>query len=372
MKILALDLGKSKSVACMYETPMANHRSETVRSAGTNTSTADHRFETVRTTALELEELLAREEPQRVVIEVCTIAGWVGDLVRARDIELEVANPTHDAWRWKNVKRKTDRDDALKLAQLSAMGQLPTVYLPQRNVRQWRSLIAYRQALVRRRTSIKNHIRSVLDREGLSWPAARAGWSDKALLSLRRLGRPMEEVTDGSLWRGELFEELRQYDAVGRSLGEVELQLNALGRADARVQRLRTIPGVGPRLAEALVAVIDDPHRFGNGKQVACYVGLTPKQYQSGAQDRHGRITGAGNHWLRSLLVEVSWLGLRNNSWMAEVYERVRGGSSSRKKVAIVAVARRLLIRCWAMLRDGEVWRPPGGAAAASGQELAA
>ena len=71
-----------------------------------------------------------------MVIEVCTTAGWVGDLVRAREIELQVANPTHEAWRWKNVKRKTDRDDALELDQLSAMGQLPTVYLPERKVRQ--------------------------------------------------------------------------------------------------------------------------------------------------------------------------------------------------------------------------------------------
>ena len=355
MKILALDLGKSKTVACSYEA-----------------ETADHRFETIRTTPVEMDELLDREAPQRVVIEVCTASGWVADLVRAREIELEVANPTHDAWRWKNVKRKTDRDDALKLAQLSAMRQLPMVHVPERHVRQWRSLISYRQALVRRRTSIKNHIRSVLDREGLSWPAGKSGWTNQALQSLRDYARAFDDVPSGSFWRAELFEELRQYDAVGRSLAEVEFKLNALGEADARVRRLRTIPGVGPRLAEALVAVIDDPRRFQNGKQVACYVGLTPRQYQSGAVDRQGRISGAGNHWLRSLLVEVSWLGLRRNSWMHEVYDRVRGGSSSRKKIAIVAVARRLLIRCWAMLRDGTSWSPSRGEGVASTSDLAA
>ena len=165
---------------------------------------------------------------------------------------------------------------------------------------------------------------------------------------------------------------MRQYDAVGRSLAEVEFKLNALGEADARVRRLRTIPGVGPRLAEALVAVIDDPRRFQNGKQVACYVGLTPRQYQSGAVDRQGRISGAGNRCLRSLLVEVSWLGLHSNPWMREVYERVCRGSVSRKKLAIVAVARRLLIRCWAMLRDQETWQPPGRAVAALVPDLAA
>lgn len=355
MNILALDLGKSKTVACMYVA-----------------ETAEHRFETFPTTAKAVKALLDRESPQRVVIEVCNVAGWISDLVRARGVELEVANPTHDAWRWKNVKRKTDRDDALKLAQLSSMRQLPTVHVPARDIRQWRSLISYRQALVRRRTAIKNHIRAVLDREGLTWPAGKSGWTERTLHSLREHACPMEEVTADTLWRGELFEELRQYDALGRSVAEVEFKLNALGKADARVRRLRTIPGVGPRLAEAVVAVIDDPRRFRTGKQVGCYVGLTPKQYQSGAADRHGRISGAGNRWLRSLLVEVAWLGLRNNLWMSDIYERVRGGSATRKKIAIVAVARRLLIRCWAMLRDETDWQPPGREEMASAANQAA
>lgn len=347
MKILALDLGKSKTVACIYES-----------------QTAEHRFERFGTTADGINDLLDREDPQRVVIEVCTIAGWVSDVVR--EMELEVANPTHEAWRWKNVKRKTDRDDALKLAQLSAMRQLPTVYMPARGVRHWRSLIAYRQGLVRRRTAIKNHIRAVLDREGLAWPAGKKGWTHKALQALRDDACPMDDAGADSLWRAELFEELRQYDAVGRSMAEVEFKLDALGKANAQVRRLRTIPGVGPRLAEAVVAIIDDPHRFQNGKQVGCYAGLTPRQYQSGAADRQGRISGAGNHGLRSLLVEVSWLGLRHNDWMGEVYERVCRGSASRKKLAIVAVARRLLIRCWAMMRDETDWQPtePEGVAA--------
>ncbi len=76
------------------------------------------------------------------------------------DIPVQVANTTHEAWRCKNVKRKTDRDDALKGAQLSAMNQLPTVQLPCSRVRQWRSLIGYRWMLVTRRTAIKNHIKN--------------------------------------------------------------------------------------------------------------------------------------------------------------------------------------------------------------------
>jgi transposase len=111
-------------------------------------------------------------------------------------------------------------------------------------------------------------------------------------------------------------------------------------------------------LAEIVVAMIDDPHRFQNAKQVGSYVGLVPRQYQSGASDRLGHISRQGNGLLRAMLVEISWIGLRYNSWMRDVYEQVRRGSPSRKKTAIVAVARRLLIRCWAMLRDQTPWRP--------------
>ena len=86
-----------------------------------------------------------------MVIEIGSAAGWIHDLAVTMGLEIQVANPNHEAWRWKNVKRKTDKDDALKLAQLSAMNQLPTLQLPSTEVRQWRSLIGYRNTLVARR-----------------------------------------------------------------------------------------------------------------------------------------------------------------------------------------------------------------------------
>src|SRR2546423_8848330 len=124
MKILALDLGNYKSVACIYEMTSLNHR-----------------FTKVVTTPKALHDLLVEEEPDRVVIEICPLAGWISDLIRSLGIELEVASTTHEAWRWKNVKRKNDRQDALKLAQLSALGQLTLVHVPEPGVRQWRAVI---------------------------------------------------------------------------------------------------------------------------------------------------------------------------------------------------------------------------------------
>ena len=112
-------------------------------------------------------------------------------------------------------------------------------------------------------------------------------------------------------------------------------------------------------VSEALVAVIDDPQRFRSGKQVSRYLGLVPRLYESGQMSRNGHITRAGNAMLRGLLVEVSWLALRWNPYLAEMYKRIRGGSKSRGKIAIVAVARHLLVIAWAMLRKTQPWREP-------------
>lgn len=341
MKILALDLGKFKSVACVYDT-----------------HSLQHRFETVTSGAQALHDLLVEHEPDRVVIEICTIAGWVSDLVRTLGIELQVASTSHEAWRWRHVKRKNDRADALKLAQLSAMNQLQLVHVPERETRQWRALIKYRHRLVGQRTQSKNHIRDLVNREGLGLARGDSAWTIKGMEQLAELARPLAEVGLSELWRGELGVELTRLQHLDQQLRIVEQKLDELGQAERRVQLLQTIPGVGPRLAEALVTLIDNPNRFKRGKDVGAYLGLVPKQIQSGETNRLGRITRTGDRLLRALLVEVSWAGLRYNSWTRAVYERVRRNSRTRKKIAIVAVARRLLIRCWAMMRDGTAWQP--------------
>ncbi len=147
------------------------------------------------------------------------------------------------------------------------------------------------------------------------------------------------------MWNCKLLEGLEE------QIRQVELKLAELARADQRVKQLRTAPWVGPRLSEAVVTIIDDPHRFKSARQVSSYSGLTPRRWQSGESDRQGHISHAGNRLLRGLLVEVAWLGVRANTWMKQVYENVRRGSDKRKKIAIVAVARRLLVKLWAMLR---------------------
>jgi len=166
----------------------------------------------------------------------------------------------------------------------------------------------------------------------------------------------MAEVEAGELWRGELWEELQQLEVIQARVASVEEKLNAIGGANARVRLLRTIPGVGPRLSEAIVALLDQPQRFRSASQISGYIGMVPKSFDSGESERRGRITRQGNRLVRSLLIEVAWVGLRNNSWLRQTYQRLSGGKKARKKIAIVAVGRKLLVRCWAMLRDNRAW----------------
>lgn len=341
-KILAVDLGKFKSVACVF-----------------NAADGEYSYRTLPTTPAALQDLFTSETPDRVVIEIGAQAGWIADLAESMGIEIQVANPYHDAWRWKNVRRKTDRDDALRLAQMSDLGSLPAVHMPKKATRQWRNLIAYRHTLVSRRTAIKNSIRSILDQQGIDWPSGRAGWTKRTLESLKLYVVELASTTADELWRLQLTLEYDALHQAERLVAVVEGQLDAIAKADERVRRLRTVPGVGPRLAELVVAVIDDPHRFRTAKQLGAYAGLVPKQYESGTMSRQGRITCRGNGLLRAVLVEVGWMMRRYNAWFDEIFDRVCRGAKTRKKIAVVAVARRILICCWAMLRDQTDWRCP-------------
>lgn len=254
---------------------------------------------------------------------------------------------------------ETDKDDALKLAQLSAMNQLLTLQIPGAKVRQGRSLIGYRNTLVARRTAIKNHIRSILDRQGMSWPGGKSGWTDKSISALKFIAQSALDTQPDDLWRFEILMELEALAQGQTLIVQVEKRLDELAKTDARVQQLQSIPGVGPRLAEVVVAVIDDAKRFRNAKQVGAYASLTPTQFESGTMSRQGGISGRGNKLLRTLLVQVSWLGRRCNGKISAIFEEVCRGSKTRRKIAVIATARRLLVICWAMLRDGTTWREP-------------
>lgn len=340
--ILAIDLGKRNSVFCKLDT-----------------SSLKPEYSTVKTTPEKFHDIFADLDSGNsiVLFEVGSQAGWLSDMLRAMRLEFKVANVNHPAWKWTSNQNKSDKADALRLAMMYQQGFFPEVYIPVKAVRQKRSLIYYRQKLVTRITGIKNSIRALLTTVAIDLPIGRSCWTIKYIKEIGQLAVPLDEVEDPcEFWRGQLYMELQHLIALQKSLDKTDKQLDEIGNREKQIRLLQTVPGVGPRTSEAIVAVLDDPHRFKSCRQVCNYVGFTPRRYQSGEMDRTGRISKRGNPHLRMLLIQASWTALRYD-WARQIYMRVCRGSTKRRNIAIVAVARHMLMRCWAMLRDQKAWK---------------
>jgi hypothetical protein len=230
--ILAIDLGKFKSVYCAYDPAKPEAPG----------------FGTVCTNVETLEKLVRDEQPQFIVFETCTIAGWVGELCQRHGVDFAIANPNAEAWRWKNVKRKTDRDDALKLARLAAGGELPVTPHVPAAVRQQRALLKYKQQVIGQRVRAQNHIRAMAEAQGRRLANGAKAWTKAGMQLLDEWSKPLAECGALELWRGEL------HQAVSRRAGT----------AAQRRARGRTRPQVG-RISEREcvdATVADDPRRW--------------------------------------------------------------------------------------------------------------
>ena len=340
MKILALDLGKFNTMCCFFDS-----------------KTRKHSFLNAATDRQFLATLFKKHKVDLVVMEACGPSGWICDLAQNAGHKTIVCSTNEDAWKWSNVKRKTDKDDALKLARMASMDELKPVHMPSESHREFRSLVKYRKTLDQRINKMKCTIRAWFVNHGIAIDTGEKAWCT-GRTRINSFRKPLVDCEPHELWKGELDLELTQLDALSEQLNLVVKKLEAIGKQDSRIQRIQTIPGVGPRTAEILVACLDDPHRFKNGRQVSAYFGLVPRQFQSGETDRNGRITKRGNPLARTILVECAWASLRYNSWAKAVYERICGKQKTRKKKAAIALARKLAVLAWAMLRDKTDWKP--------------
>lgn len=272
------------------------------------------------------------------------------------------------------AKRKNDRIDARKIATLLYLDQIPEAWAPRFEVRKWRELIEGRRRLVGKRTRTKNGLAALFRRCGVErtappLPARPAGGRASApRKGLGKAGRealrawPMPTSSD-ALQRDLLLEELEQFE---RQIRRVEQELDRMAEGHPGVALLRTIPGVGPRTAEAVLAYVDDPHRFGRSKELSSYAGLVPSQDASGSVNRLGHITKQGPPTMRWLLVEAAWQGIRRSARLRTFYDRIHQGRKDRRKLALVATAHYLLRIMLAMLKSGEAWRETNGTAEAS------
>jgi len=315
-------------------------------------SEAGHVVQRARVRGLEELLRLLKGLPDR--FEVCYEAscgyGHYHDLLRPLAARVLVAHPGRLRLIFRS-RDKNDRKDAERLAKLLYLGETPTAHVPSLDVRTWRELINCRSQVIAKRTRAKNALRALLRGAGVVPPKSPGPWTKKGLAWLRQLGLP---TASQQLRRDLLLEEV---EALNGQVRRLEQELNRRAQQTPAVARLRSIPGVGIRTAEAVAAFVDDPQRFRHAKAVGRYFGLVPCQDQSGDKNRLGHITREGPAVVRRLVAEATWQAVRRSPAVRAFLERTQRGDPQRKKIAVVATAHYLVRVMWALLKRGTVWQ---------------
>jgi transposase len=259
--------------------------------------------------------------------------------------------PPHLVTEPKVNKVKTDKRDARRLALVLQNHDFrDACHVPDNERRAdrqiSRTLIAVQKDIIRTR----NRTRKFLDFHGIEVPFAEEGrWGRKEFMALKEL--PVREPLKISLnvlltILEQLWNQMTTLRASLRELCRKERYRKAFEIA-------RSLPGIGWYTAIRLVLELgEDMTRFGSGKKIAAFVGLTPGEHSSGETTWKGRITGMGSGFIRSVLIENSWVAIRKDPALMAKFMRVRKSSGSKKK-AIVAVARVLIVRLRACMVSG-------------------
>jgi transposase len=300
---------------------------------------------------VELEQVLARRAPSRVVMEACAESYAVAAAAQRVGHEVRVVPGTLVRTLGVGARRlKTDRRDAQVLSEVSSRIDLPTVHLRSARSRERKTLCSMRQALVRSRTQMVNTVRGWLR---LELVRVKSGQVESFAERVREtlLARP--EGVPGYVER-----QLAVIETLNGQIGAATEEIAQQAEQDEVCQRLMSVPGVGPVTAVRFMATLDTLERFVDGHRVGSYLGLTPSERSSSDRQRRGAITKAGQGEMRWLLVQAAWSLWRSRSgepivqWARGVAER-RGRS-----IAIVALARKLGGILYAIWRDGTTYDP--------------
>ena len=283
----------------------------------------------------------------RILIEASTESEWVARCLEGLGHEVIVGDPNYAPMYGQRTRRvKTDRRDARALAEACRSGTYRRAHRTSDERRHLRGQLAVREALVRTRTRYISLIRSLLRREGLR---VRSGSAERFLERLA-------EVDLRDHLRHEIQPLLKVMGPLGKQIACMDRQVEKLASEDTEVRRLCTAPGVGPVTATSFVATLDTAERFRGAHQVEAYIGLVPREKSSGEKQSKGRITKSGNNRTRWLLVEAAWILLvRSKSAKAQPLQAwaLRIAGRRGRRVAVVALARRLAGILYAMMRDG-------------------
>jgi transposase len=245
--------------------------------------------------------------------------------------------------------KKTDKEDALKLAQLAADrpdSRLPVVGIPSDEEMERRKLVSSYHREQKARTGEINQLHGLFVHAGIVTVVKKDLATDEGRReTVKELGGLEREEAEHLVGCLVLHEE---------RIKVLEGKMAERAKGDERIERLESVPGVGPKIAFAFSAYVNE-ERFEDGGQVSNYLGLTPRVYMSGTLVRYGRITKRGNGYLRALLVQGAWAltWSKDGGALRERYEYMTKEKGIGKKKAIVAIARRLGVLLYTLLKNG-------------------
>jgi transposase len=274
---------------------------------------------------------------------------WLAELLEDYGFEAHLVHPLR-CKAIASARLKNDKVDAAILAQLLRADLLPEAWIAPAKVRQLRAVLRHRISLVRLATQLRNRIHAVAadhghDRSASYWTGPGRGWL--AELDLPAVSR--EIITDC----------LAVIDALTVLIDRLDGELHQHAKADPRVKALRTLPGVGEFTALIMVAEIGDITRFPSARKLASWAGLTPTVRGSDLKIRHGHISKQGSVWLRWALNQAAQTAKRSPEFAA-AYSSI--AKRRGKKIATIAIARKLLTRAWHLLSEiqaAEASTPP-------------
>jgi transposase len=309
----------------------------------------------LRTTPEAFERRFGSERPTRVAIEVGTHSPWVSRLLTECGHEVLIANPRKTRLIY-GERRKTDKLDAHKLARLARADPELLYPIEHRGEESQAhlALIHSREALVRSRTQLINHVRGTVKSFGARLPKCSAESFHKKVAEKNRLPRELAEALEDVVATiASLTAKIRDYDRRIERLSKERYP---------QTQLLRQVAGVGALTSLTFVLTLEDPRRFAKSRAVGAYLGLVPGKDQSGEQDPGKRISAEGDEMTRRLLVGSAHYVLgpfAPDSDLRRHGEKIVGrGGANAKKRAVVAVARKLAVLLHHLWVTGEVYEP--------------
>jgi transposase len=288
------------------------------------------------------------------------------DELTAAGIECQVLAPTKIARSTQQRQQKTDEKDAELILQLLrghvlAGNPLPTVWIPDLQTRDDRELVRARLDASEKVVAIKTQIQSLLKRHRLARPTElKSAWTKRAAAWFRLLSR------DPATGRGTaeaLASLVRQWEYFRKELKQLDDAVEALAtspRYSTMVAELVKLTGVGVLTAMVFLTEMGDISRFANRRQISAYLGLTPRSYESGAaNDRKGHITRQGSSRVRRALCQAAWPRIREGGPDHASYRKLVERNPKHKKIAVVAIMRRLGVQMWHKAYDAQHTKTP-------------